>query len=97
MYKVVKNSNNLFYIGYRDKYVLSINGNYFLIVNQPSPIRNRLLRVEDIDSIIRIEKVGLKYVLYIDTDANKKTRINTIDRFELIEVTENDIWENGLI
>lgn len=97
LYKPIPKSNNLFYKGYRDKYVLSFNGNRFLIVNQPSPIQNRLLKVEDVDSIKNVEKVGLKYVLYIDTDAKQtKHYMSRINKFELLEVTEYDVWENGL-
>lgn len=97
LYKPVSKSNNLFYIGYKDEYVLSNNGNRFLIVNQPYPIRNRLLRVEDIESIKNVEKVGLKYVLHVDTNAKKtKHYLNRIDKFELIEVTDNEVWDNGL-
>ncbi len=97
LYKLVPNSKNLFYKGYKDEYVLSNNGNRFLIVNQPFPIRNRLLKVEDIETMKNVDKVGLKYVLYIDTNAKgTKHYLSSIDKFEIIEVTENEIWENGL-
>lgn len=97
LYKLVPNSKNLFYKGYKDEYVLSNDGNRFLIVNQPFPIRNRLLKVEDIETMKNVDKVGLKYVLYIDTNAKgTKHYLNSIDKFEIIEVTENEIWENGL-
>lgn len=97
LYKVILNSKNIFYKGYKDKYVLSNNGNRFLIVNQPYPIRNRLLKVEDIETMKSIDKVGLRYILTIDTNIKRKKYINSLDRFELLEVTENEIWENGLI
>ena len=97
LYKVIPNSKNIFYKGYKDEYVLSNNGNRFLIVNQPYPIRNRLLKVEDIKTMKSIDKVGLRYILTIDTNIKRKKYINSLDRFELLEVTENEIWENDLI
>lgn len=97
LYKVIPNSKNIFYKGYKDEYVLSNNGNRFLIVNQPHPIQNRLLKVEDIGTIKSINKVGLKYILIIDTNTIRKKYLNSLNRFELLEVTENEIWENGLI
>lgn len=97
LYKPIPKSNNLFYKAYRDKYVLSCDGNRFLIVNQPSPIRNRLLKVEDVDFIKSVEKIGLKYILHIDTTVKRTIHyMSRINKFELVEVNENDIWEYNL-